>query len=308
MAKEITSNVVAEIDKVSNQPVLLIALTLTNAGILRFAATKNNIIWTGQTWTARSIQISETTQNAEGQIGEMSIDFDNTDNTMSSYLVNEDFNGNPIIVYRIFRNLTSGVDFVEVFRGTTEEVTFVSRTTFTLKATTGKPLRRSALTRLYSLRCNHIFGDTRCNQDGYSNLAALTVEDVTVSSGSTDYVVGAKTDLGPIDSGTTNFWKYGKLEFWVKGSGTTYVRTVTTSSSGTSKLFLDVPMTSAIDNTYTYNVYKGCNKTWNTCISADNGMENKSGSSIAWGPSANNEKNFQGFITIAQTRETGTLY
>lgn len=309
MAREVTSNVVTEINKVSNQPVLLFELKLTNAGYLRFSATKDNITFNGYTWVARAVVIGETEQTAEGQVGTVSVQFDNVDNTMSAYLDDEDFSGNTMAVYRVFRDaVASGDDYVTLFNGYMEEVETVDRRWLTLKATTGKPLRRTAFVKEYTTRCNHKFGDEECNQDGYSDLTTLTVEDAAVDSGSTDYLKGDKTDLGSVDSGTTNFWKYGKIEFWVKGSGTTFVKTITTSSSGTSKLFLDVPMSFAIDNSYTYNVYKGCPKDFNSCISADNGLQNKSGSSIAWGPSQNNFRNFLGFINISQTEETGTLY
>ena len=66
------------------------------------------------------------------------------------------------------------------------------------------------------------------------------------------------------------------------------MRNVVQFNSGTSKVIFDVGFTAALDNSWTYNIYKGCSKTWESC-----------GATKAYGPTTNNTANFQGFLHLA---------
>ena len=92
-----------------------------------------------------------------------------------------------------------------------------------------------------------------------------------------------------------DYWKYGSVQFWAKGTDVTYTTYVDSYDSGTSKVWFSVPFSFALDNTYSYNIYKGCSKTWKAC-----------GDAYAYSPSSGNQQNFNGFLHIARNTE-GTL-
>ncbi len=302
MARTTSVNVQTQLDADGNEPILLVILTL-NSGTLRFASYQGNVVFDGNTFSGKGIRISAIDSSLEGQIGRITVSFDNVIGDMSAYLDKEDFYNKQVQVWRIYKGVQGATaDYVELFTGFCEEVEEVTRHFLTFTATTGKPLQRKTLLNIYSRQCNHKFGDAVCNQDGLAAITGgLLVSDAAVSSGGTNFILGIKTDLGPVDSGTTDFWRYGVIQFWKKGSGVTKTRIVRSSSSGTSKLFFTVAHPTSVTNAYTYNVRKGCDKSWHTC-QADNG----SGSSQAWGPSANNHKNFKGFIYISKDLEGRT--
>jgi hypothetical protein len=91
---------------------------------------------------------------------------------------------------------------------------------------------------------------------------------------------------------TYDYWKYGLIE--IVKSGITYKRKVKVFNATTNTIILDVGLDFAIDNTCTYTVYKGCDKTWLTCQK-----------SYVWGPSSDNKLNFGGCIHIAKKQDAG---
>jgi len=298
MAKDFSANVNTDKDAQQQQPVLLIILTL-NIGTLRWVLDKSNFVFAGNTYTARFIEFPGVQFTAEGQIGRLSLKFDDVDSVMSGYLNAEDFYGKQLQVWRVWRNHTvSADDYNELFNGFCEEVPEINNTSMTVNATYGKPLEVLTLLNLYSNSCNRIFGDDVCNQDGLSDVGgALASNDVAVTSGSTNFVLNTTV----VGSGTTDYWKYGKIQVWKKSSGVTATRRVISSSSGTSKIFFDTSAPWTIDNTYTFNVIKGCDKNYDTCLA-----QTTSGTSPIYGPSANNYLNFLGFIHTS--KDVGGAY
>jgi len=110
-------------------------------------------------------------------------------------------------------------------------------------------------------------------------------------------ISSALMQMGTADSGTTStfvdnaltqvddFWNIGRVE--LTKAGVTYRRNVIDFDAGTDTVSLDVPLPVAIDNTTTYFLIKGCDKTWNTCQGNN-----------AWGPESDNKANFLGFTHI----------
>lgn len=288
MAKSFSANVNTAKDAQQQQPVLLVILEL-NLGTLRFALDKSDFVFAGNTYSARAIQFSGVQFTAEGQIGRVSLEFDNIDQAMSGYLNAEDFYGKALKLWRVWRDYTASADdYNELFNGFCEEIAEINNRWFKLNATYGKPLEQLNLLNLYTNRCNRVFGDDICNQDGLAGVTtSLTEKDVAVTSGSTNYVLNTSVS----GSATTDYWKYGQIYIWNKTSGVTFSRRVTSSSSGTSKIFFDTSVGFAIDNTYHFNVRKGCDKNYDTCQA-----QQSSGGSPAYGPSGNNYLNFKGFI------------
>lgn len=111
--------------------------------------------------------------------------------------------------------------------------------------------------------------------------------------------------MGTADSGSTttlvdnaltqadDFWNHARIE--ITKAGVTHRREVLNFVAGTDTLTLDVALPVAIDNTTTYFLIKGCDKTWETC-QANN----------AWGPTNDNKANFIGFTHIGSIRDGGS--
>jgi len=107
------------------------------------------------------------------------------------------------------------------------------------------------------------------------------------------------TATGTADSGTTttlvdsaltqvdDFWNYGDIT--ITKSGTIYKRKVSDFDAAGDEITFDLALPVAVDATTTYTVFKGCDKTRDTC-QANN----------AWGPSADNKLNFGGNIHVGK--------
>jgi len=126
--------------------------------------------------------------------------------------------------------------------------------------------------------CPLEFGGTKCNTDGNANLAALTASGTADSGTTTTLVDNALTEAD-------DYWNYGKIK--ITKATVEYWRVVKDFVAGTDTITFDVAMPFAINNTCTYVVYKGCDKTWDVCAAGS-----------AWGPSADNSANFKGAIHI----------
>lgn len=370
MAKELSTDVVTQIDADQNQPVMLVEIQL-NAGTLRFAGTNGNYVFPsgGDTWSAKAMWISRVEQSAEGQIGRISVDLDNVTSDISAYLDKEDFYGKTIIIKRVYRGVSGSTDYNEVFRGFCEEITRITKDKVTIPCTVGKPLQRFSLQQVFMKHCNRSYGDVVCNQDGYSDLstASDSISGVSIESGNTNYIIDTVNLTGttptwkngllyireaggvtekygvdsfqsgnskvfftpsgstnytnatyeiqstpqrildnvPEDSGNTNYiidtknylsnatdmWAYGRIEIWKKGSGATYYRDIMLYNSATSKVFWDVGFTFAVTSAYSYNIYRGCSKTFQCCSGT-----------YTYGPSSGNTANFLGFLHIGGNR------
>jgi len=286
MAKDLTATVDGLIDDQSQFPVILVELYL-NAGTLRFVADKSNLTFGGTVYTAKAIRVSDVEQSAEGQIGRVTVDFDNVTSDMSAYLDDEDFYGKQLIIKRIWRNAVgAAADYNELVNGVCEEVENIDKNWLSVPVTIGEPLHKRALLQIYKRSCNHEFGDAVCNQLGFADLATLSTKDKMMASGSTDYFIGTKAI-----SGTSDFWNCGRVEMWVKGGGVTYHREVLDFYSGTCKVFFVTPLDFSVGNTYTYNIFKGCTRTWDVC----NALQ-------PYGPSSSNTKQYGGFLHVSNNK------
>lgn len=286
MPKSISAEVITQMDATQKRPVLLFELGLSST--IRFAAYKTNIVFPtgGNTYTAKAIMIPNVSQILEGQIGRVTIKFDNVTKDMAAYAHNEDFRGKSLIIKRIYLDAIGDAAYYnEVFNGHMERPSEISPQWLTVTGTLGKPLNRKVLSFAYQRMCPWIFGGVNCNTNGNADLTSLTASGTADSGSVTTLVDNALTQVD-------NYWNHGEIE--ITKSGVVYYRRIKDFVDATNTITFDVAMPFAIDNTCTYVVYKGCDQIWDTCKS-DN----------AWGPSADNKANFGGCIHITKKQDAG---
>lgn len=284
MPRDLPSAITDEMNATQKRPVLLFELGLSST--IRFAAYKTNITFptAGNTYTAKAIQISGISQALEGQIGRITVKFDNVVRDMAAYANNEEFRGKTLIIKRVYLDaLGNAANYNEVFNGHMEMPTEISRHWLTVPATIGKPLTRKSLVFAYQRMCPWKFGGTECNTDGHADLTSLTASG-TADSGTTSTLV--HSGLTQAD----DYWNNGKIK--ITKSGTEYHRKIKDFVAGTDTLTFDVELPVAVDNTTTYVLYKGCDQTLDTCKSLN-----------AWGPSSSNVSNFGGCIHITNIQD-----
>jgi hypothetical protein len=288
--KSLDANVTTELDAQGRKSVLLFELALTGL-TLRYAAYKTSIVFPhggATTYTAKAIMFSGVSQSLEGQIGRVTVKFDNVAKDMATYADSYDFEGRMLTIKRIFLDAdnhapAASTEYIEVFPGKMELPKEIGRQWLIVTATEGKPLNKKVLNDAYVKECRHRFGSTQCNKDGYANLAVLTASGTADSGTVTTLVDNALTQID-------DYWNYGKISI-TKG-GVTYLRKVKDFDAATDKITFDVLLPVAVDNTTTYTVYKGCPKTWDACKSIH-----------AYGPTTDNKNNFGGFIHIGLWKE-----
>lgn len=283
MAQDLDSIIDAEILAEESQPVILYEIYLT-AGTLRYAASRNNIVFPlseGEIYYAKSIVLSNIKTSAEGQICRGSVQFDNVASDMHAYNSVEKFDGKQIIIKKVYRNqLSSSQYYREIFNGFIEEPKSTNKQWMVIDIISGSPLQRKVLQEYYQKECNNIFGDSRCNYNGFANLEILKTVG-TADSGT----ISTLTDsaLTQID----NYWTFGKIEITI--SGTIYKRRINSFASATDTLTYDVSLPESVIAGTPYTLYKGCPNTWDACKANQ-----------PYGPSANNKENFNGFIHIGK--------
>ena len=279
MPRSLPAAIITQIDATNKRPVLLFELGLSST--IRFAAYKTNITFptAGNVYTAKAITITDVNQTLEGQIGRVTVKFDNVSRDMAAYANVQDFKGVTLVIKRVYLDALGDASYYnEVFNGALETPSEIDRHWLTVSATSGEPLSHKSLVFAYQRMCPWIFGGTECNTNGFADLTSLTASG-TADSGTTSTIV---------DSALTqanDFWNYGQIQ--ITKDSVIYNRKVKDFVASTDTITLDVELPVAVDATTTYTVYKGCDQTWNTC-----------GFGKAWGPSADNSLNYGGCIHI----------
>lgn len=286
MTKTLTAGVLTQKNAAYKRIVLLYEIYL-NLGTLRYAAYISNVTFPtgGNTYVAKAIQFDSVAQTAENQIGRINIRFSNVLNDMAAYANIEDFKGKKIIIKRVYLgSIATANDYEEVFNGTLEKPSSIGYEWFTVGATTGKALNKKVLNFPYQRMCPWKAGGTECNTDGNFDLTTLKATGTADSGTTTTLVDNALTQVN-------DFWNFGRIE--ITKSSVTYIRKVKDFNATTDTIILDIGLDFAIDNTCTYVVYKGCDKTWNTCQGNN-----------AWGPSSDNKLNWGGNIHISKEQDS----
>lgn len=301
MSRALNVSVSAQIASSQRKPVLLFEVSLGSGTTLYWAASNADITFPsgggGTLYQAKAIRFSGIEQSTEGQINAVTVDFDNASGDMSAYLAVAALEGNPLVVKRVYQgDMGNAANYVEVFHGTMEEPEEIGRYWVPVKATAGRPLFDRMLLDSYQRQCRHSFGDAQCNYDGLANLASAAMFSTgQVISGGTNFIIMKTVGVeGPAGVTGTNddIFNFGLIQVGL--SGTTYNRYCSDYISATSRAEWLAGTPAAIDNTYRFIVYKGCDKTWAAC----------SRETYAWGPSGNNTDNFGGFLHIGIREET----
>jgi hypothetical protein len=285
MPRDLESAVITELNAEEKRPVLLFELGIGST--VRFVGAKDNLTFptAGNVYTAKAITISGVSQELEGQIGRVTTKFDNVAQDMAAYANNEDFRGKTLIIKRVYLDaLGNATYYNEVFNGVMETPSDIDQRWLTVSATIGKSLSHKSLTFAYQRMCPWIFGGTECNTNSLADLTSLTASG-TADSGSTSTLVD--NALTQAD----DYWNNGQII--ITKSSRVYRRRIKDFVASSDTLIFDVELPTAVDNTCTYVIYKGCDQTLDTCES-DN----------AWGPSADNSANFGGCIHITAEEDT----
>lgn len=279
MPKSLPAQVITQMDATIKRPVLLFELGLTST--LRYAAYKSNVTFPtgGNTYTAKAIQVTGLGQSLEGQTNRATIKFDDLSSDMSAYADAEEFKGLSLVIKRVYLDALGDVSYYkEVFNGKMESPDDYDYNWLTVKAYQGKSLNKRIFKFAYQRMCPWVFGGTECNTNGNADLSSLTASGTAESGSTTTLTDSALTEAG-------DYWNYGNI--YITYNGVVYRRKVADFDTGTDTITLDVALPFAVDATCDYEVFKGCDQTWDTCSNTEQ-----------WGPSANNSLNFGGCIHI----------
>jgi len=284
MPKSLPGGIVTQLDAGKRRPVLLFELGLSST--VRFCASIQNIGFPesgGNLYTAKAIFVENFAQSLEGQIDRVSLRFDNVAKDMAAYANNEDFEGKSLIIKRIFLDdYDASDDYVEFFNGYMERPKSIDKQFLSLTATSGKPLTRKTNDRKYQKLCSHRFGGNLCNKDGNADLTSLTATGTADSGSTTTLVDNALTEAN-------DHWNVGNIKITI--DGVIYNRIATDFVAGTDTVSWAVALPTAVSSGDAYVLHKGCDKTWDTCLSNN-----------AWGPNADNSANFGGFLHIGEEK------
>ena len=279
MPKDIPDQVISQMDAGYKQPVLLFELGLSST--LRYAAYMSTVTFptAGNVYTAKAIKVSDIEQSLEGQINRITVRFDDVSSDMSGYADDEEFKGKSLIIKRVYiGELGDASYYNEVFNGKMETPSNYDYHWLTVPATTEKNLNKRALKFAYQRMCPWIPGGDECDTDGNFDLTSLTATGTADSGSTTTLVDNALTQ-------SDDYWNNG--EVYITYDGDVYRRKVKDFVAATDTITFDVALPFSVDNTCTYEVFKGCDQTWDTCEANNN-----------WGPSADNTANFGGCIHI----------
>ena len=197
----------------------------------------------------------EATSNLE--IDSLQLQLDNVDKALASLAASYDLRDKRVVARLVFRNLLSSPNDAKVlFDGTISDVMFpqgklvvkVVSKLGDLSIETGWP---------YQNRCNTQFGDTYCSVNKES---AVNKKSGMAEAG------GSTTTL--IDSANrtegANYWAHGYIYF-ISGLNIGHKRLIVDYAWSTGTLTFDYALPNAVANGDRYFIYRGCDKTVDTC-------------------------------------------
>ena len=293
MAKDLPAAVLTEIAAEQKKPRLLVELVLSITTTLYFVCDgKDDLVFPhggAVTYSARAIKMGSLGVFFDGGLGDVDLKIDNVDKAMAAYLDDFDFEGATLTIKRVFLDSSNNAPsdatyYNEVFSGVVEKAEETGRHWLKIKAKADKPLKNKAITQRFTRSCRWAFGSDECNTDGYADLSD-TVTEPHCATGTAD----SGTALTLVHSALTqadDHWNFGHIE--ITKAGVTYKRSVKDFDNSTHTITFDAALPVVVDNTTTYEVLKGCDKSFNSC-QANN----------AWGPRLDNKNNFGGFIHLA---------
>jgi hypothetical protein len=291
MARTIQAAVTAILTASQRRPVLLFELGTTP---FRYARHASDITFATNLYTALNIEITEAEYSTEGTINRITVKFDNLSGAMKTLFETNQMINAPLRVIRIYKeSYATATYFVEYFEGFIERINEVSRWWVEVSAISGSSLQEKILSWYYIKKCQWAFGGPQCNRDGYADLTTLTYSG-EASFGATTYLKRLEL-YGLYDDST---FKHGTVQVTV--NGILYQRKISDYYNLLSHAYVvfDVPLPVAVQPGDNFQIWKGCNKLYSTCVCID----------FPYGPTADNTNNFGGFLLIPKKRATYATY
>lgn len=277
--EDLPSAVETQIAASKSRPVRTCQIYL-DAGTIRYAAAPSAVVFptAGNTYTAIHFTGGSKKVDTQNQIVTKKYTFDDRNGVLQGLNAAEPFKGKAFVENKIWLDaLGDSTYFRELMAGEMMEPEFDEQV-MTVTVIEGKNLDQKANNKVFQKPCGNDFGNANCNYDGNADLTSLTYTG-TADSGDVDYLIDS--DLTQAD----DYWNFGP--FTVTISGNTYQRKVADFIASSNRINLDVPLPITISNGDSYTVTKGCPKTLGACRGE-----------FAYGPSADNEDNFIGFIHL----------
>jgi hypothetical protein len=161
--------VLAQIAATKSRPVSICEMYL-NVGTIRFAASSGNVVFPtgGNTYTAISYNSGQKKTSIGNQMVTIDYQFDNRNAFLHALNAIESFKGKPFVEKIVWLDaLTNATYYRERISGFMEEPKFDEKW-MSLKVIDGKTLGQSALNEYFQRTCNNIYGDSKCNYNGYA--------------------------------------------------------------------------------------------------------------------------------------------
>ena len=264
MPRTIISTVKTEAQKEYNQPIYLIELVLSDTTTKYFTNNNEDVNFPssgGHTYEAWGFSFGDIKSSLTNEIDRVTVDFDNTDLSFSSYLSDYSIQGNLLTISRVFANLLgSASNSVILFKG---EVSVPSIDQHKCSLTVISLFHKiNILTprRLFEGDCPWTFDGTEC-QYGHGSLAAQTTG--TTTAGCSTTTIYDTTYRSESDVNEVGYWDYGTITF-TSGACNGQSRLIKSFDPGLHKIVLYMPLTAtpSLDN---YSIKRGCDKSSFAC-------------------------------------------
>jgi len=173
--KNVPQVVVDAMDATERRPSLLFLLHITDVVTLRYVAGISAVTFptAGDVYSPKMIQMKNVKQAIGGQIGRLTLKFDNTLRDMSAYAEHYTLPGKTLEIWRVYRNQLGNASYYEpVFYGIMEQPKFDGNV-MSIAATSGLSLVRRSPARIYATLCPYVFGDSNCNRSAIGTVTCV---------------------------------------------------------------------------------------------------------------------------------------
>jgi uncharacterized phage protein (TIGR02218 family) len=256
MSKSIPVGLVTELARETNAPIELYEIYLESQTYY-YANAEQDITLGSQTYTALGIERSKIGTHMGSKVDELSINFDNTDRTISNLLLVGDFQGRRLFVKKVLRGfLSSSANIIPLFDGRIDGINISDQIISVRVVSWLDAITKHYPGRTFQKLCNYKLGDTACdiNMAASANLGTGVVSSATA----TTVLTSSLTEIN-------GYWDNGYLKI-TSGTNAGYSRPVHIFTAGSpASILLRLPFPEPCDNTSNFEILRGCDKTENDC-------------------------------------------